>query len=79
MSGFPPPSTAPLLSRMSQQLMAMRAGLASGLVLGLGFATGSLGIPITGALGDVIGIQKSLCVLTVSPQIQASKTKFVLA
>ena len=58
--GFLAASTAPLLLLMAQQLMASRAGLASGLVMGLGFVTGSLGIPITGALGDVIGIQKSL-------------------
>jgi MFS transporter, FSR family, fosmidomycin resistance protein len=53
-------STAPLMLLMAQQLMAARAGLASGLVMGLGFVTGALGVPINGAIADHIGLQKSL-------------------
>ncbi len=53
-------STAPLMLLMAQQLMVNRAGLASGLVMGLGFVTGAIGIPINGAIGDAIGLQKSL-------------------
>lgn len=53
-------STAPLMLLMAQQLMADRAGLASGLVMGLGFVTGAVGIPINGAIADSIGLQKSL-------------------
>ena len=45
---------------MAQQLMAARAGLASGLVMGLGFVTGAIGVPINGAIGDAIGLQSSL-------------------
>jgi FSR family fosmidomycin resistance protein-like MFS transporter len=45
---------------MAQQLMAARAGLASGLVMGLGFVTGAIGIPINGAIADAIGLQVSL-------------------
>ena len=58
--GFLAASTAPLMLLMAQQLMASRAGLASGLVMGLGFVTGAIGIPINGAIGDAIGLQKSL-------------------
>src|SRR5437870_12547303 len=58
--GFLAASTAPLLLLMAQQLMVTRAGLASGLVMGLGFVTGAIGIPINGAIGDAIGLQKSL-------------------
>jgi FSR family fosmidomycin resistance protein-like MFS transporter len=58
--GFLAASTAPLMLLMAQQLMADRAGLASGLVMGLGFITGALGIPINGAIADSIGLQKSL-------------------
>jgi FSR family fosmidomycin resistance protein-like MFS transporter len=58
--GFLAASTAPLLLLMAQQLMASRAGLASGLVMGLGFVTGAIGVPINGAIGDAIGLQKSL-------------------
>jgi FSR family fosmidomycin resistance protein-like MFS transporter len=53
-------STAPLMLLMAQQLMAARAGLASGLVMGLGFVTGAIGIPINGAIADAIGLQRSL-------------------
>lgn len=58
--GFLAASTAPLLLLMAQQLMAARAGLASGLVMGLGFVTGAIGIPINGAIADAIGLQRSL-------------------
>jgi FSR family fosmidomycin resistance protein-like MFS transporter len=53
-------STAPLMLLMAQQLMVARAGLASGLVMGLGFVTGAIGIPINGAIADHIGLQRSL-------------------
>jgi FSR family fosmidomycin resistance protein-like MFS transporter len=58
--GFLAASTAPLMLLMAQQLMADRAGLASGLVLGLGFVTGAVGVPINGAIADSIGLQSSL-------------------
>jgi FSR family fosmidomycin resistance protein-like MFS transporter len=58
--GFLAASTAPLLLLMAQQLMSARAGLASGLVMGLGFVMGAIGIPINGAIGDSIGLQRSL-------------------
>jgi FSR family fosmidomycin resistance protein-like MFS transporter len=58
--GFLAASTAPLMLLMAQQLMASRAGLASGLVMGLGFVTGAIGIPINGAIADAIGLQSSL-------------------
>ncbi len=58
--GFLAASTAPLLLLMAQQLMSARAGLASGLVMGLGFVTGAIGVPINGAIGDAIGLQRSL-------------------
>jgi FSR family fosmidomycin resistance protein-like MFS transporter len=53
-------STAPLMLVMAQQMMAERAGLASGLVMGVGFVMGALGLPINGAIADSIGLQKSL-------------------
>ncbi len=58
--GFLAASTAPLMLLMAQQLMATRAGLASGLVMGLGFVTAAIGIPINGAIADSVGLQKSL-------------------
>jgi FSR family fosmidomycin resistance protein-like MFS transporter len=58
--GFLAASTAPLMLLMAQQLMTARAGLASGLVMGLGFVTGAIGVPINGAIADAIGLQRSL-------------------
>ena len=58
--GFLAASTAPLMLLMAQQLMAARAGLASGLVMGLGFVTGAIGVPINGRIADSIGLQRSL-------------------
>lgn len=58
--GFLAASTAPLMLLMAQQLMSARAGLASGLVMGLGFVTGAIGVPINGAIADAIGLQLSL-------------------
>jgi FSR family fosmidomycin resistance protein-like MFS transporter len=58
--GFLAASTAPLMLLMAQQMMSARAGLASGLVMGLGFITGAIGVPINGRIADVIGLQRSL-------------------
>lgn len=49
----------------AQRLLPGRAGVASGLILGLGFATGGIGVPLTGLLADHIGIPNAL--LTIAP------------
>jgi len=53
-------STGPLMLVMAQQLVSRRAGLASGLVLGIGFVTGAIGVPITGAIADALGLQTAM-------------------
>ncbi len=58
--GFSAASTGPLMLVMAQQLMRGRAGLASGLILGLGFVTGAIGVPVTGAVADAYGIPTAL-------------------
>ena len=58
--GFLAASTGPLLLVMAQQLMAGRAGVATGLLLGLGFITGAVGVPIMGALADAFGIANAM-------------------
>lgn len=58
--GFAAASTGPLMLVMAQQLMRGRAGLASGLILGLGFVTGAIGVPVTGAVADAYGIPMAL-------------------
>jgi FSR family fosmidomycin resistance protein-like MFS transporter len=58
--GFLAASTLPLLLVIAQELMTGRAGLASGLIMGLGFAMSAVGIPITGWIGDQHGIQDAM-------------------
>jgi MFS transporter, FSR family, fosmidomycin resistance protein len=58
--GFLAASTAPLTLMMAQELMAGRAGLASGLIMGLAFVTGAIGVPLTGAVADRFGLQFAL-------------------
>ncbi|MEP7105712.1 MAG: MFS transporter [Chloroflexota bacterium] len=53
-------STAPLMLILAQELLAARAGFASGLIMGLGFVTGAIGVPITGAIADRFGLQAAL-------------------
>jgi FSR family fosmidomycin resistance protein-like MFS transporter len=53
-------STAPLLLVMAQQLMVERAGMASGLILGLSFIAGSFSAPIFGTLADAFGLQNAM-------------------
>jgi FSR family fosmidomycin resistance protein-like MFS transporter len=55
--GLSAASTGPIMLVMAQQLMAGRAGLASGLILGLGFVTGAIGVPVTGMIADRFGMQ----------------------
>jgi len=55
--GFLAASTGPLLLVMAQQLMVGRAGVASGLLLGLGFVAAAIATPIFGAIADAIGMQ----------------------
>jgi FSR family fosmidomycin resistance protein-like MFS transporter len=60
LTGILAASTAPLLLVLAQQLMAGRAGVASGLILGLGFVTGAIGVPITGAVADAFGFADAM-------------------
>lgn len=50
---------------MAQRLVPGRVGVTSGVILGLGFITGGIGVPITGRLADAIGIQGALMSLGV--------------
>lgn len=65
MIGLSVAPTGPLLLLTAQQLMAGRAGVASGMILGLGFVTGAIGVPIVGALGDALGLQTALQLLVI--------------
>ncbi len=58
--GLSAASTAPLTLILAQELMGARAGFASGLVMGLGFATGAIGVPVTGLVANHFGLQMAL-------------------
>ena len=48
---------------MAQRLVPGRVGVASGVILGLGFVTGGIGVPVTGAIADRVGIEPALASL----------------
>jgi MFS transporter, FSR family, fosmidomycin resistance protein len=50
---------------MAQRLVRGRAGMASGFILGVGFVTGGIGIPITGAIADATSIPTALALTSV--------------
>ena len=58
--GFLAASTLPLLLVIAQELMTGQMGLASGLIMGLGFAMSALGMPITGRVADEFGLQDAM-------------------
>ena len=66
-------SGAALLSSFSvtivwaQDLLPRRLGLASGLILGLGFGMGGLGVALSGHLADVISLHHTLRMLALVP------------
>lgn len=58
--GFLAASTGPLMLVIAQQLMTGRAGVASGLILGLGFIMGAIGVPVMGAVADAFGMAAAI-------------------
>ena len=50
---------------MAQRMVPGRIGVASGVILGLGFVTGGIGVPITGRIADLFGMQVALASLAV--------------
>lgn len=61
--GFVSEASSPVTLTLAQRLLPGRVGMASGLILGLGFATGGIGASLTGALGDRIGLAPALAAL----------------
>jgi MFS transporter, FSR family, fosmidomycin resistance protein len=50
---------------MAQRMVPGRVGIASGVILGLGFVTGGIGVPITGRIADLFGMQTALASLAI--------------
>ena len=61
--GFLSDSSLSMTLSAAQRLLPGRTGIASGVILGLGFITGGIGVPITGAIADRAGIDAALMML----------------
>jgi MFS transporter, FSR family, fosmidomycin resistance protein len=62
---------------LAQELLPRRLGLASGLILGLGFGTGGLGSALSGYLADSIGLYQTFWILAAVPLLSALMTAFI--
>jgi MFS transporter, FSR family, fosmidomycin resistance protein len=56
---------------LTQELLPRYLGLASGLILGLGFGTGGLGTAFSGYLADKIGLEQTFWILAIVPLFSA--------
>jgi FSR family fosmidomycin resistance protein-like MFS transporter len=45
---------------MAQRFLPGRIGMASGFILGIGFVTGGIGVPVTGAVADIYGFSTAM-------------------
>lgn len=62
---------------LAQELMPRYIGLASGLILGLGFGTGGLGTALSGRLADLFGLNTTFWVIALVPFLIAGIALFI--
>ena len=62
---------------LAQELLPNNLGLASGLVLGLGFGTGGLGTALSGYLADYFGLYQTFWVLAFAPLLSIVLVGFI--
>lgn len=62
---------------LAQELIPKRTGLASGLVLGLGFGVGGLGVSISGLISDFYGVATSMYVMAALPLLGIPLVSFI--
>jgi FSR family fosmidomycin resistance protein-like MFS transporter len=62
---------------LAQELLPRYLGLASGLILGLGFGTGGLGAALTGYLADHFGLQTAFWILAAGPLAAVGLALFI--
>jgi len=64
LSGFVTMALLPTIVVIAQEILPTGAAVGSGIVMGLAWATGSLGVLLAGALGDVVGARTAALVCT---------------
>jgi MFS transporter, FSR family, fosmidomycin resistance protein len=64
---------------LTQELLPRYLGLASGLILGLGFGTGGLGTAFSGYLADKIGLEQTFWILAIVPLFSAALAALIKA
>ena len=62
---------------LAQELLPNNLGLASGLILGLGFGTGGLGTAISGYFADIFGLYQTFWVLALVPLLSVALVGFI--
>lgn len=62
---------------VAQELLPRHLGLASGLILGLGFGAGGMGTALSGHLADTLGLTHAVWVLAFFPLLGALLTAFI--
>ena len=62
---------------VAQELMPQYVGLASGLILGLGFGTGGLGTAFSGFMADALGLYSVMWILALAPVLGALLAVFI--
>jgi FSR family fosmidomycin resistance protein-like MFS transporter len=61
----------PITTVMGQELLPRHVGVASGMIFGLAFVTGGIGVSVTGVLADAWGLLEALTMLPVLPVLGA--------
>ncbi|MBW1803894.1 MAG: MFS transporter, partial [Deltaproteobacteria bacterium] len=62
---------------LTQEMLPRHLGLASGLILGLGFGTGGIGSALSGYLADVFGLTQTVWILAFVPAFCALLAAFI--
>ncbi len=62
---------------LAQELLPRNLGLASGLILGLGFGMGGLGAAVSGWIADMIGLYKTMWFLALVPALGSVVAAFI--